>query len=81
MISEDQNTFKRRKFSRDDKEIVGSTIPGASSNAYHDGDMPLDKDVAQSQIDQSRISTRWSLYHAFSGHISDIEPVFSSDEK
>ncbi|KAL1963258.1 hypothetical protein VTN77DRAFT_8583 [Rasamsonia byssochlamydoides] len=83
MAAEDQNRSKRRKFSQDEKGTAGLMISGASNEPPYDGNMPLNKQTAQSHmgIEQSpSTSTRWSLHHAFSGYISNIEPVFSPDE-
>lgn len=84
MTAEGHNRSKRRKFSSDGEGTTGFITSVISDELSYDGSEQIKRESAQSQqcIEQTRSTlTRWSLYHTFSGYISNIEPIFSPDEK
>lgn len=64
-LTEGQDRKKRLKISQEAQH--GSAVSSSLNNSQDDRIVAM--------------PTKWSIHHVFNAHFSDVEPVFSSDEK
>lgn len=78
----EQGRLKRRRFSRDNDQSFQPVVFDAAGEPADNSHATLGAEAAGSHGDKlSLAQSQWSLEQPIGGHFSNLDPVFTADEK